>query len=147
MAKKLFVSAMLVALLTPISAAADGAKLYKPCAACHLSNGQGVPASFPPLNQGIDKLAMNEAGRNYLIAVIKYGVAGKLETEAGTFRGFMPAQSAGRNSQNITDVLNYILTNFYPEQNTESFTATEVEEKLKALGKLKPRDVAASRPN
>lgn len=146
MLKKIVISSAFALLLAPDPVFADGAKLYRPCAACHLANGQGVPASFPPLNKGMDRLAATGEGRRYLIAVMKYGVAGTLKTENGTFRGFMPAQSSGREPEKIADVLNYILSDFYSGQTAEKFTAQEVEQSLNELGKLKLQDVAKLRP-
>ena len=40
------------------------------CAACHLSNGAGVPGAFPPLKTDVRKLAGTVAGRRYLALVV-----------------------------------------------------------------------------
>ncbi len=125
----------------------DGEKLYKPCAVCHLQNGNGVPASFPALNKGIDELALSPQGRDYLVAVIKYGVAGPIRTASGDYAGYMPKQPAGRKPENIAAILNHILSKFFPHSNARAFTTAEVEAITTALEKLKTTDIRKLRPD
>ncbi len=108
---------MLVACLvaSPLSAAAQGApadhgaKIYQRCAACHLPNGQGVPGAFPALAGRVDKAALNDTGRDYLVMAVSAGLMGEIEVDGRKIRGIMPAQ-AGLTDADIAAVLNYAIT-------------------------------------
>lgn len=99
----------------PVTAAAQsapadhGAKIYQRCAACHLPNGQGVPGAFPTLAGRVDKAALNDAGRDYLVMTIAAGLMGEIDVDSRKIRGFMPAQ-AGLTDADIAAVLNYAIT-------------------------------------
>lgn len=122
-------------------ATADGAAIYKRCAACHLANGAGVPGAFPPLREDVRKLAGNQAGRRYLALVVIKGVSGPIVVEGKTYRGMMPAQS-GLNDMQVSAVLNHVIKG----GTAKPFTPAEVAQhrasgtglNSAAVGKLNP---------
>ncbi|WP_051279211.1 c-type cytochrome [Hellea balneolensis] len=89
----------------------DGAKLYKRCAACHLPTGEGVPGAFPPLKGEIASLMDSDLGKEYLVLVANYGVAGELTVNGQSYKGVMPAQG-GLNPEKTSALLNYLLEEF-----------------------------------
>ncbi|MBK8629794.1 MAG: cytochrome c [Sphingomonadales bacterium] len=100
-------------LLTALSAstpllAADGATLYKRCAACHLPTGAGVPGAYPALSNDFLTLAKKPAGRRYLALVVIKGVSGPITVGGKPFRGVMPAQML--NDADTAAVLNHVGT-------------------------------------
>lgn len=142
-ATAMFAATALLAPAHPVvaQAAADGAAIYKRCAACHLANGAGVPGAFPPLRADIRALAGNAAGRRYLALVVIKGVSGPITVEGKPYRGVMPAQ-AGLNDAQIAAVLNHILKG----ASAKPFTPAEVAQhrasgaglNAAAVGKLHP---------
>lgn len=130
-------------LATTVTAAPE--KLFTRCAACHGAKGSGVPGAFPPLSENINKLAAQADGRSYLIAAVRYGVAGELIVDGQTFRGLMPAQYPALNEADIASVLNYLNTIVGTGQ-VDEFTVQEVQETLVRLGKINGNEVIALRP-
>ena len=57
------------------------------CAACHQSNGQGLPGAFPPL-AGSDYL---KGDRKQVIAVALFGLAGPTTVNGVDYNGVMPS--------------------------------------------------------
>ncbi len=113
-------------LAAPASAqTADGATVYKRCAACHLATGAGVPGAFPPLRADIRALAAKPDGRRYLVLVVTKGVSGPITVEGKAYRGVMPAQ-AGLNDAQIAAVLNHVLATSAKGGTAKPFTAAEV---------------------
>jgi len=113
-------------LAAPASAqTADGAAIYKRCAACHLATGAGVPGAFPPLRADIRALAAKPDGRRYLVLVVTKGVSGPITVEGKAYRGVMPAQ-AGLNDAQIAAVLNHVLATSAKGGTAKPFTAAEV---------------------
>lgn len=104
---------------------ADGAAIYKRCAACHLATGAGVPGAFPPLRADIRALAAKPDGRRYLILVVTKGVSGPITVEGKPYRGVMPAQ-AGLGDVQIAAVLNHVLATSAKGGTAKPFTAAEV---------------------
>lgn len=105
---------------------ADGAAIYKRCAACHLATGAGVPGAFPPLRSDIRGFAMKPDGRRYLVLVVLKGVSGPIMAEGKPYRGVMPAQ-AGLNDAQIAAVLNHVLaTSAKGAPAARPFSAAEV---------------------
>ena len=129
-----------------LNSAVNGKKYYKKCVACHRPDGAGIPGNFPSLNKNIDTLASSEAGRAYLVLVVSNGLRGKLVTGSGSFNGVMVRQAGGKSSTDIADMLNYVLTSFYPKTDIAKFTATEVQTINDANGRMKGQDVLALRP-
>ncbi len=97
--------AVLVA--SPALAAADGAAIYKRCAACHLPTGAGVPGAFPPLGADFAALVKAPAGRRYAILGVIKGISGPITVGGKPYRGVMPAQS-GLDDEGIAAVLNHV---------------------------------------
>ena len=109
------------------SAAADGAKVYQRCAACHLPTGKGVPGAFPPLQSDVRALAGTVAGRRYLALAVTRGLSGPLTVEGNTYRGMMPAQS-GLDDEAVAAVLSHVTATIAGGGDAvKPFTAAEVK--------------------
>jgi|GEM_PF-2234901 len=126
---------------------AEGKALYRACAACHLPSGEGVSGSFPPLQGDVAQLSQSEAGRDYLVAVIKFGLQGEIKTSAGTYDGFMAAQAGNWSSDDMAILLNYLGSEFSPEVSVDPYSAEEIDATLARLGRLGAGDVAGLRPD
>lgn len=139
-ARKLAVALALAAvggIATPALAGdgADGATVYKRCAACHLPTRAGVPGAFPPLRADVRGFAATAEGRRYLVLVLARGLGGPIKAEGKTFAGMMPAQSM-LSPDEVAAVLNLVT------EPKVRFTAAEVV-KLRASGaSLSPQQVA-----
>ena len=99
-----------------------GSKIYNNfCATCHLSSGEGIPNTFPPVNNS-DWLTEK---RKETIRAVKYGLQGPIEVNGEEYNNLMPAM--GLSDQEVRDVLNYI---FYAWDNNveEPATLEEVQE-------------------
>lgn len=108
---------------------AAGASAFQRCAACHLADGAGVPGSFPPLAGRLGGVAGTDAGREYLVMVVKSGLMGALEVDGITYRGVMPAQGAALDDAAVAALLNYAMTEFNADGLSADwmhFTAEEV---------------------
>jgi len=108
-----------------VAQTADGAAIYKRCAACHLATGAGVPGAFPPLRGDISALAAKPDGRRYLVLVVTKGVSGPITVEGKPYRGVMPAQ-AGLGDDQVAAVLNHVLATSAKGGKAKAFTAAEV---------------------
>jgi mono/diheme cytochrome c family protein len=109
------------------SAAADGAKVYQRCAACHLPTGKGVPGAFPPLQADVRALAGIPEGRRYLALAVTKGLSGPLTVEGKTYRGMMPPQS-GLDDEAVAAVLSHVTGNIASDdQAVKPFTTAEVK--------------------
>ncbi|TNE58929.1 MAG: cytochrome c [Alphaproteobacteria bacterium] len=84
------------------------------CAACHLTDGAGVPGSFPPLRSNVMALAETDEGRSYLTLVVLKGMSGSIEVEGNTYFGFMPAIGGSLEDQAVAELLNYIVSEVAP---------------------------------
>lgn len=81
----------------------DGKKVYaRTCLACHQSEGQGIPAAFPPLAKS-DYL---NADVNRSIDVVLHGLTGEIKVNGETFNSVMTAQNL--TDQEVADVLTYV---------------------------------------
>jgi len=111
-----------------VQAGADhpGKALYRPCAACHLPTGAGVPGAFPPLGAQVASFAASDAGRDYLIMTLKKGVIGALEVDGVRYMGVMPAQSPPLDDAGVAHVLNYVVAELTAAEGAEPFTEAEV---------------------
>lgn len=76
------------------------------CVTCHLTNGEGIPAVFPPLAKS-DYLMNNRLGS---IRAIKQGMDGEVTVNGMTYNSIM--SSFGLDDQEVTDVMNYILNSW-----------------------------------
>jgi nitrite reductase (NO-forming) len=80
-----------------------GATVYKQsCAACHQTNGEGVPHAFPPLAKS-DFLM---ADKTRAIRTVVHGLQGKVTVNGQEYDGVMPA--LGLNDEDIANVLTYV---------------------------------------
>ncbi|WP_378185017.1 c-type cytochrome [Aquimarina sp. W85] len=82
------------------------------CMQCHLSDGKGVPNTFPPL-AGSDWLKNK---REESIHAIKYGLQGTIEVNGIVYNSAMT--SLGLEDEEIADVMNYIMNNWGNSQKT-----------------------------
>ncbi len=114
---------------TNADASAAGASAYGRCAACHLADGSGVPGAFPPLAGHLGGLTASEAGRDYLVMVVKSGLMGALEVGGIPYQGVMPAQGTALDDAAVAALLNYTMTEFNRDglpRDWQPFSATEV---------------------
>lgn len=88
---------------------ARGEQIYaSQCVACHQADGSGRRGVFPPLAGHAPDLVNAEGGREYLINVLLYGVAGGLVVDSVDYSGQMPA--FGRlTDDDIAAVVNHTL--------------------------------------
>jgi cytochrome c oxidase cbb3-type subunit 2 len=115
--------------------AANGALLYsKTCAACHQSNGKGVPGAFPPLT---DNPVVMKKDPTEHIRVVLYGIQGK--TINGTsYSAAMPAFSKQLSDAQVAAIINHERTSWGNDAPT--ITAKDVD-KVRSnpdLGKIQP---------
>lgn len=118
---------ILAALLPSVAVAADGAALYKRCAACHLPTGAGVPGAYPPLGADFAALTKKADGRRYLVLAVIKGVSGPIVIGGKPFRSVMPAQ-AGMSDGDVAAVLNHVAVKLAKAgAGFKPFTETEVK--------------------
>jgi mono/diheme cytochrome c family protein len=99
---------------------ASGKELYADfCVTCHLSNGKGDGANFPPL-----------AGSNWLndkrsqtIYAVKFGQSGPIIVNGKKYNNSMPDMSL--TDQEVADVLNYVM-NTWGNKQSKMITSIEV---------------------
>jgi nitrite reductase (NO-forming) len=95
---------------TPLAAAANkgeriarGANVYTSnCVACHQTNGEGIPAAFPPLAKS-DYL---NADTNRAISTVLHGLNGEVTVNGNKFNSVMPVLAL--NDENVANVLTYV---------------------------------------
>lgn len=88
------------------------------CITCHLSKGEGVPYTFPPLAKS-DYLMNN---REQSIKTVKYGLQGEITVNGIVYNSGMAAM--GLEDEEIADVMNYIANSW---GNTYDSIVTEDE--------------------
>ena len=147
---RLFQSIVVLISLTvlplPLAAArADGAKLYKRCAACHLPTGKGVPGAYPPLLEKLGTFYGNPEGRAYLALVVAKGLTGVIDVDGVKYRGFMPPQGSALKDADIAAILNYVLANFHSTEVGEPYSAEEVAAIKASYPKAKARSLSQMR--
>lgn len=97
-----------------------GGKIYNSfCASCHLSEGEGIAGTFPPLK---DSDWLTEK-REETIAAIKHGLRGPIEVNGVAYDNLMP--DLGLTDEEVADVLNYIHSSWGNEMK-EPYTVEEV---------------------
>ena len=96
---------------SPKPAVADpGARAYTNyCVACHQENGQGVAGAFPPLVGHVPGLLGRAGGREYLIRVVLFGLAGEISVNGQNFSGVMPPWES-ISDNDIATALNHAAT-------------------------------------
>jgi nitrite reductase (NO-forming) len=86
-----------------------GKKVYLSlCFACHLADGNGLPAVFPPL-AGSDYL---KADKDRAIRIVTKGLTGPVTVNGKTFNNVMPPQETALSQDQIADVLTYVMNSF-----------------------------------
>ncbi|MBS1964120.1 MAG: nitrite reductase, copper-containing [Bdellovibrionales bacterium] len=89
------------------------------CAACHQSNGEGIPHAFPPLA----KADFLNADKLRAIKVVTGGLTGKVTVNGQEFNGVMPAWSLS--DEDIANVLSYVYASW--GNSGKEVTAQEVK--------------------
>ena len=108
----LAIAVLALGLVAPAHAGGDdnaGADAFGPCAACHMADGTGAPGLFPPLTGRLGGLAVSNAGRDYLVMVVKAGLMGALEIGGVSYQGVMPPQGTALDDASIAALLNYLM--------------------------------------
>lgn len=95
--------------VTEVDTSAGGALYQANCLACHQVTGDGITAAFPPLREHVPSLLQAEGGREYLLAVILFGLTGEITVTGRTYSGLMPSWSHLSDGQ-LADVVNYVAT-------------------------------------
>lgn len=102
---------------------------YATCAACHLPDGAGIPGAFPPLRNRVSKIAALEGGREYLVAVVTYGLMGNIDVQGAQYFGVMAGNAGPMTPADIAAAINYVVfeLNDSDVEGIDPFTAGEVE--------------------
>jgi hypothetical protein len=116
------------------------ADAYATCSACHLPDGVGVPGAFPPVRNRAVRIAALEGGREYLVAVVSYGLMGTIEVEGNQYFGVMAGLGAAMSPAQVAAALNYIVFKLNDGEVLEvpRFTADEVEKAQAAVSMKSP---------
>ena len=89
----------------PELAAADGEEVYmRVCVACHGAEGQGVPATFPPLTE----TEWVTGDPSIPTRVVLKGLAGPITVKGTTYNNAMPGWEASLDDAEVAAVVNYI---------------------------------------
>ncbi|MDP0498546.1 MAG: cytochrome c [Verrucomicrobiota bacterium JB022] len=88
------------------------------CVACHQTNGQGIPGTYPPL-AGSDWV---QGAPERLIAVVLHGLAGEVTVNGNTYNNAMTPFERLKDQQ-VAAVLTYIRTT--PDFNNNAAEVTE----------------------
>lgn len=88
------------------------ARLYAShCGACHQENGLGMSGAFPPLAGHVPNLLARAGGREYLLRVVLFGLAGEISVNSQPFSGAMPPWES-LSDADIAVLLNHAATNW-----------------------------------
>jgi mono/diheme cytochrome c family protein len=90
-----------------VRADAPNAVYDKNCALCHQKGGAGLSGQVPRLAGRVGKIAATDAGRRYLINVVLFGMAGKVDVDSAAIVGVMPS-FASLSDDDLAAVLNYV---------------------------------------
>ena len=120
--------------------AQEGSESYTSCAACHMADGVGIPGAFPPIRERVAKIAALDGGRDYLVAVVAYGLMGTIEVEGAQYFGIMAGNSGTHDAMAIADVLNYVVFELGDGESLgiERFTVEEVAAAQEAVALKSP---------
>ncbi len=140
---------------TPASASATSAGVelpgeaahYAPCAACHLPTGLGVGGAFPPVKNRISAIASLDGGREYLLRVVNFGIAGSITVNGTTYVGVMPGHQNSMSHEAIAGALNFVAYQISDAMDPEfePFTAAEAKAVQAAYGNSSMQDTHALR--
>jgi nitrite reductase (NO-forming) len=99
---------------------AKGKVIYESyCLSCHMENGEGIPATFPPLAKSDYLMADRERSIHQVI----FGLEGEIVVNEETYDGLMPA--SGLEDEQVAQVLNYV-RNSWGNKDLKIITAEEV---------------------
>jgi nitrite reductase (NO-forming) len=99
-----------------------GKQVYmQTCFACHLPDGKGIPAVFPPL-AGSDYLL---ADRERAIRTVIKGLSGPITVNGATYNNVMTPLGDVLNDQQVADVLTYVYNSW--GNKGDAFTADQVK--------------------
>jgi nitrite reductase (NO-forming) len=85
----------------------DGGRLFQQnCAACHQSEGQGIPGAFPPL---VDSDYIQEDPERVIHAIIN-GLSEPIEVNGEVYDGVMPAMRLS--DSQIANIVTFVLNEF-----------------------------------
>ncbi|MCX2740946.1 c-type cytochrome [Pontibacter anaerobius] len=85
-----------------------GEKVYMAnCQSCHMPEGEGIPATFPPLAKS-DYLMKDQ---KRAIGTVLHGLSGEITVNGEKYSMDMPAMSY-LSDEEVADVLNYIQNNW-----------------------------------
>ena len=89
----------------------EGAKVFERCVPCHKGGGTGMVGLYPPLVKHAPEVVT--VSRSYLIAVLLYGLKGKIDIEGQKtgYDGIMPSHYS-LNDEEVAAVLNYVLSSW-----------------------------------
>jgi mono/diheme cytochrome c family protein len=90
------------------------------CMNCHMADGKGDGAIYPPLAQSDFLLNKREAS----IRAVKYGISGKITVNGKNYYNYMA--DPGLSTQEVADVMNYIL-NSWGNKSEKMVTPEEVQ--------------------
>ena len=108
---------------------ADGKKLFKiHCANCHMEDGTGLEALYPPL-QGADYL---QSLGSSLACVIQNGIQNPIQVNGVIYEQAMPANEQ-LSEVEITNICNYVLSEW--SDNGTYVSLEQVKDVLKACTK------------
>lgn len=108
--------------------AADGAKVYATCSACHQATGAGIPGAFPPL---AESEWVNGPVEN-LIRIQLRGLMGPITVKGTQYNSVMPP-NATMTDDEIAAVLTHIRSNF--GNKASAVTADQVKALRSEVGK------------
>lgn len=130
-----------------LALAAGGQQVYAQCSGCHQANGQGVPGAFPPLAKELPRIvAVGDAGRQYIIQVVLFGLQGPIVAQGQTYNSAMPP-FGHLSDEDIAAVLNYALTAWGNDKLLPKDFKPLTADEIKALRatKLNPQQVWENR--
>jgi mono/diheme cytochrome c family protein len=116
------------------------------CAVCHQKGAVGVPGQFPRLAGRVRAIAATAAGRRYLVEVVSFGMAGRVEVDGVAIMGVMPPLGT-LTDDDVAVVLNYLIGLQGPDKSKAKpghITASEVKT-ARAGASLSPGQVHSDR--
>jgi mono/diheme cytochrome c family protein len=95
------------AVVAPTGPTDPGEQAFQTCAACHQSNGKGLPGAFPPL-AGSEWV---QADPETPIRIVLDGLSGPVTVDGAQFNSMMPPPP-GMDDKKIAQVLTYVRSHF-----------------------------------
>jgi mono/diheme cytochrome c family protein len=133
-------SAFALVIMTPATPAQSNRTYDTTCGLCHQKGAVGVPGQFPRLVGRVNQLAAEPPGRAYLIRVVMFGLAGRIDVDGASITGVMPAFQSLADAD-VATVLNYLARG---TKRAKVISAQEVAT-VRAGPHLSPGQVAALR--